>query len=160
MPLRYPRQFASGVGRPVIELPFAGDCAPLILLTDNGERIEEARRFLPVTASVRWHGQRDAEDTMKVRWAERLGDAKWVVGVACGNESDGADGVLLLVNIKVSERTFRVASGWGMKRAQDAQEADGVKAEDTVIPNTDFQNLRKQYQESFDKVDGRFMVSP
>lgn len=158
--LSYPRQFAISFGRPSVELPWAGDCSPLILMPRGNEPITDARKFLPVTAALHWHGQQEAQDSLKVRWADRLGKAKWVVGVACGDDEEGSDGVILVANLEAAGRRFRVAAGWGVKRALDAQEADGAKAEDTVLPKVDFSNLDPGYQKSFSALDSRFMKSP
>lgn len=158
--LNYPHQFIVGLNRPAIEFPWAGDCASLILAARNGEPVEDARKYLPVTAALNWHGQKEIEDNAKVRWAERLREAKWVIGIACGDKEEGSDGVILVANLEASGRTFRVAAGWSVKRALDAQETDGAKAEDTVLPNVDYSNLDTVYKKSFGTLDSRFMKSP
>jgi len=99
------------------------------------------------------------EDMAKVQWGKNLGEARWAIGVACGDEKEGADGVLLVANLETSGRKFRVAAGWGARRARDAQEADNVKAEDTILPKTDHVNLDLVYQKPFREHDTRFMVS-
>ncbi len=81
------------------------------------------------------------------------------MGVACGDDTEGSDGVLLVANLETSERKFRVAVGWGARRAHDAQEADGVEPEDTVLPNVDFSNLDPKHQKAFGTLDSRFKVS-
>lgn len=157
--MKYPRQFTATMKRPCIEMPWAGDCSPLILMTRAAEKMSDVRKYLPATSATFWHEQQGLENAGKVKWGTYLGEAKWAVGVACGDEDEGSDGVILVANLETSGRKFRVAAGWSVRRARDAQEADLVKAEDTVIPKTDHENLDFIYQKPFREHDSRFMIS-
>ena len=156
--MNYPRQFVSSMKRPAVELPWAGDCAPLILMPKDGEKISGARKYLPATAATTWHEQESLEDLAKIQWVKNLGEARWSIGVACGDEQE-SDGVLLVANLETSGRKFRVVAGWGARQARDAQESDNVKAEDTVLPKSDHANLDLVYQKPFREHDSKFMIS-
>ena len=91
-----------------------------------------------------------------------LEDARWAVGWA-GGDSEGEDdghSYLLVANILAGDRGFLSVAGWGWGRALDAQEADGVHGEDTVLPNEDYQGLDNIYQTGFYPLDSRFYRAP
>lgn len=157
--MEYPRQFAGALKRPMIELPWAGDCANVILLPRQDECYADITTHLPVTAAVAWHGQQTKPDLKQVPWNRAMGKTRWAVGIAGGDDDEGANGVLLVANVYTSDRRFRVVAGWGAKRSNDAYQADGVKADDTVLPITDYQELDSIYQQPFSQLDSRFMVA-
>lgn len=133
--LTYPRQFVDQLDRPATMMPWAGDQTNLILLPKPEETYDLTRGYLPTEAARRWHSQNFHDTPTKAafgsvygraRWVETLGGATWVVGWAGGDDDGDGDGhsFLLVANIYAGGRRFLVASGWGWRRALDAQEAD------------------------------------
>ena len=167
--LTYPTQFKDRLDRPMILLPWAGDQANMILLPKPGETYADARSYLAVEAARAWHRQEfDGLTTLAANggqrrsWRELLEGARWVIGWAGGDHEgeDNGHGYLLVANIRAGERGFLSVSGWGWGRALDAQEADYVRAEDTVLPNEDYHALDNLYQEGFRPLDSRFHRAP
>lgn len=116
-------------------------------------------------AARAWHGQKEFGDgaTTGTRggrrlWAEALGGARWVLGWAGGDDEGEGDGrsYLLVANVLAGGRGFLTASGWGWGRALDAQEADYVRVEDTVLPHEDYRALDSVYQPGFSRLDTLF----
>ena len=166
--LTYPTQFKDRLDRPMILLPWAGDQANMILLPKPGETYADARGYLAVEAARAWHRQefegfaKLAAGGQRRSWRELLGDARWVIGWA-GGDSEGEDdghSYLLVANILAGDRGFLSVAGWGWGRALDAQEAEDVRAEDTVLPNEDYQGLDNIYQTGFHPLDSRFYRAP
>ena len=155
--MRYPDEFRKRVGK-TVDLPWAGDCATVIVLP-NGAGYEDAQEYLPVKAAGEWHSQRGSQNANKRNWAEYVGDAKWAVGIAGGDADEGANGYILVAPIRGRHRDFMVAAGWGIGRSLDAQESDGVRGNDTVIPETDYTSLASTHRPSFRKLNSTFWVS-
>jgi hypothetical protein len=156
----YARDYARSLNRPVIEMPWAGDCATIILMPRDTETYHDTSRYLPVTAAVKWHDQEAAETTDRIAWRKLLESAMWALGVAGGNDEEGSNGVMLIANVRSSRRAFRVAVGWAPRRSNDGYQASGVRAGDTVIHNVDYQNIDDDYKEAFRELDSRFRVAP
>lgn len=167
--LTYPTQFKDRLDRPMILLPWAGDQANMILLPKPGETYAQARSYLAVEAARAWHRQ-EFEGFAKLAvgggqrrsWRELLGGARWVIGWAGGDDEGEDDGhsYLLVANIHAGDRGFLSVAGWGWGRALDAQEADDVRAEDTVLPNEDYHGLDNLYQTGFRPLSSRFHRAP
>jgi hypothetical protein len=148
--MRYPESLQSHLGM-IIQLPWAGDCANLIILP-NGQGYDDAREFLPVRAASEWHSQMSAQDASKISWATHASGAQWSVGVAGGDDDEGSNGYILVAPLKGKRRDFLVAAGWGIGRSLDAQEADGVSGGDTVVHNIDYEALASTHQASFSRL--------
>jgi len=144
-----PEHFAKRVQRPIISLPWAGDCATQLVLLKRGETYDIARRFLPPNASLTWNecSQNGDPSTRAIR--EALGTTKWAVGIAGGDGDEGSLGRILTANIRTSGRQFLVAAGWGVRRSLDAQQARHVNADDTVLHIVDCRALHPDYCQAF-----------
>lgn len=149
--------YGQFVQRPVIELPWSGDCANLLLLPRVGESYDAASEFLPASAGLRWHEMAAQPNTAGGYWRDLLGTLGWAVGVAGGDEDEGNNGILLVANISASERSFRVAAGWAARRSIDGYQADRVVAGDTIVPRVDCARLDTNLRTAFRELDSRFM---
>lgn len=166
--LTYPTQFKDRLNRPMILLPWAGDQANMILLPKPGETYAETRGYLAVEAARAWHRQefegfaKLAANGQRRSWRELLEGARWVAGMAGGDDEGDDDdhSYLLVANILAGDRGFLSVAGWGWGRALDAQEADDVREEDTVLPNEDYHGLDSPYQAGFRPLDTRFYRAP
>jgi hypothetical protein len=156
----YTRDYIQSLGRPAIELPWAGDCATVILMPRDNETYGDVRRYLPVSAAVRWHDQESSATGNRVAWRKLLDAAKWSICIAGGNEEEGSNGVMLVANVASTRRTFRVVAGWGPRRANDGYQAAGVRADDTVLHNIDYDDIDNEEKAAFRELDSRFRVAP
>jgi hypothetical protein len=155
--MQYPIEFAQKIGRPIIELPWAGDCATMLIQPAFHETVEEMRASLPVEAGRCWHGIA-YENGGANRWGRSLGNAKWAVGLACGCEDEGGNGHAIIAEFPAAGRAFRVLVGWCARRAKDAQETSGAGGDDVVIPVVDYQNLEEVFQLLFE-LTGSYRIS-
>lgn len=142
--------FAANLGRRVIRLPWAGDCANMILLPRTGRTYRDERRFVPATEAAKWHDLTAQADGSGRQWREVLLESSWAVGMAGGDrEDEGADGYLLVANIVTSGRRFKIASGWGTCRSRNALETASIHGGDTVVHKVDYTALSDNYREFF-----------
>jgi hypothetical protein len=141
----------QGYGRPVIQLPWAGDCANALFLPKSAETYDEYLGYASVDVGSRWHSQK-YEHTSD--W-----EVKWALGVAGGDDVDGAEGRLLVATIPIGNRSFLVGAGWGMGRSLDAQNAEALRAGDTAIPSCDFRMLDTDNQKLYRPLTSLFHVS-
>lgn len=155
--MHYPAQFRQKMGK-TIDLPWAGDCATVVVLP-NGAGYDDAREFLPVKAASEWHNQRSGVDASQRKWSDFVGKAKWAVGIAGGDDHEGANGYVLVAPIAGRNRDFLVAAGWGIGRSLDAQEADGVVGDDTIIHHVDYTALDSAHQSTFKQLNSLFWIS-
>lgn len=151
--LSYPDHFASQLNHPIIKLPWAGDCANLIIFP-NGHKYEDSREFLPVRAAGEWHTQMSGHDSSKTAWAKHINGAQWAVGVAGGDDKECSNGFILVAPLKGRKRNFLVAAGWGVGRSLDAQECDGVQGGDTVVHEIDHRDLASSHKVTFARLKG------
>jgi len=147
--MQYPAAFKETLpsGIKVLLFPWAGDCSNMLL---ECEDYELERTYLPNTAALNWHDQgRGTGLGGKTNWRKVLGETKWLVALA-GGENDGADhGYILTGNVEAMGRTFHVGAGWGWRRSLDAEQSKGTKAEETVIQKEDFDGLDTDLQKPF-----------
>lgn len=155
--MNYPREFKARIGR-TIDLPWAGDCANLVILPENGD-YHDAREYLPVKAAGEWHKQKAGIDSAKRKWMDHLGDAKWAIGIAGGDDEEGSDGYILIAPLTGRNRDFLVAAGWSVGRSLDAQESDGVAGDDTVVHDIDYAALSTSHSASFSTLNSQFWIS-
>lgn len=152
--MEFPEQFASKMNRRVISLPWAGDCATQILLLKPDESYESIRKTLPATASIDWQDGNGQYEGRMTEIRRAMAGTRWSVGVAGGDTEEGSSGRTLVANIQTAFRKFRVAAGWNVRRSLDAQQADNVVADDTVLPVTDYDGLNSDYQKAFNDLPG------
>jgi hypothetical protein len=155
--MNYPREFKARIGR-TIDLPWAGDCANVVILPINSD-YDDAREYLPVNAASEWHNQKSGVDSAKRKWLDQIGDAKWAIGIAGGDDKDGSNGYILIAPLLGRNRDFLVAAGWGVGRSLDAQESDGVAGDDTVMHNIDYAALSTSHSTSFSALNSLFWIS-
>lgn len=129
-----------------IWLPWAGDCANVILLPRDGQSYAAMREKAGVIAPKAWHEL----------WTKMGSNTRWAVGMAGGNGEEGNDGLVLVATMHAAGRAFPIAAGWSVRRSADAYQADGVRGEDTVIPIVDRKALEMIYQDAFNSLDSRF----
>lgn len=155
--MNYPREFKARIGR-TIDLPWAGDCANVVILPTNFD-YDDAREYLPVKAAGEWHKQKAGIDSAKRKWLDHLGDAKWAIGIAGGDDKEGSNGYILIAPLTGRNRDFLVAAGWSVGRSLDAQECDGVAGDDTVMHNIDYAALSTSHSASFSALNSIFWIS-
>jgi hypothetical protein len=152
--MEFPEHFASRINRRVISLPWAGDCATQILLLKPDENYESIRKTLPATASIDWQDGNGQYEERMTQIRHAMAGTRWSVGVAGGDNDEGSSGRLLVANLQTAFRKFRVAAGWNVRRSLDAQQADNVVADDTVLPLVDYRGLNTDYQKAFSELPG------
>lgn len=153
--MQYPVEFAQKLGRPLVELPWAGDCCTALIQPRYLESVEEMRSILPVEAGRCWHGIA-YEDLNRSNWKARMGTAKWAIGMACGDTKEGGDGNAIVAEFAASGRTFRVIVGWCGRRAKDAQETSGISGDDLALPVVDYQNLEEVLKPLFKPIGSNY----
>jgi hypothetical protein len=148
--MKYADAYASGSANMTVKLPWAGDCANLILLPSEGYQV--AQGSLPVLASAQWHDQRQVTSLSEENnWAKLIGKNEWVVSCAGGND-EGSNGSLLIATIRTKYRSFLVGAGWGSKRSLDAQGVKGNRGGHTVLPKDDYAELDSTYRPDFEAI--------
>jgi len=157
--MKFSTLFAEALRYPVIPMPWAGDCANLIILPDLavGESYTQARGHVPPEVAGEWHDQTEGQDQFQRKWRDLLGHSDWVVTMAGGDqEREGSNGFLLVASIQTGTRAFKIAAGWSAKRSLDAHGAAGLRKNDTVVPKVDYAALDGAYKPLFKKLDSRF----
>jgi hypothetical protein len=152
--LDFPSRLAlamKGFGR-VVELPWAGDCATVLIIPGGGDAFSQARSYLPIVAALEWH-KAFASDPHLLAAA---GSANWALGVAAGDEQEGNCGQVLVADLPSSERTFRVVAGWGPRRSSDGYQYQGVRGGDTVLTRVDHRHLAPIHSEAFSVISDIF----
>src|SRR5208282_1369832 len=76
-----------------------------------------------------------------------------------GDSDEGGDGNAIVTEFTANGRSFRVIVGWCARRAKDAQEADGIKGDDVVVPIVDYQNLEEVFKPLFQLVGSNYRCS-
>jgi hypothetical protein len=150
--MQYLDSFQQRLGH-AIKLPWAGDCANLVILP-NGYGYEDSREFLPVRVASEWHSQMSGQDISKVSWSTHANGAQWSIGVAGGDDDECSNGYILVAPLKGRRRDFLVATGWGVGRSLDAQEADGVLGGDTILHEIDHKALASTHKVDFSRLNG------
>lgn len=150
--LDFPNEFAKRVNARVIPLPWAGDCATVLLLPAYPESFPQTQDYLPVQASRIWHKSFEGER----RFHDSVGQARWTLGMAAGDADEGHSGHMLLANLPAAGRRFRVAAGWAVRRSTDGCQFDGVSGGDTVLTRVDRNHLKDSYAEHFKDLGTEF----
>jgi len=150
--------FAANLQRPVVRLPWAGDCANMVLLPRDGRSYAQERGYVPATESAAWHELTSKANSAGQNWREYLLKSDWAVSIAGGDDKDdGGDGYLLIANIVTASRRFKIAAGWGAGRSHDALGVEGVKGKDTVVHRVDHGELSPQFQKKFHPLNSIFL---
>jgi hypothetical protein len=156
--MQYPVEFARKIGKPLIELPWAGDCCTILVQPQQWESVEEMRATLPVEAGRCWQGIA-YENGGPSRWSPSLGAAKWALGLACGDREEGGNGNAIIAEFSAAGRSFRVIVGWCGRKAKDAQETSGIKGDDVAVPVVDYQNLEEVLKPLFELAGSNYRYS-
>lgn len=145
--MKIPDAFESYIERPLIRLPWAGDCYNAILLPKDYEDYEAMREYVPAVASLRWF---DSDGVINATRDKSLAAIaaknKWSIGIAGGEESNGR---LLIANIETWHRRFLIVAGWGAQRSLDAQNAKGLRANESAIHDEDYGPLEDCYRDAY-----------
>lgn len=147
-----PKKFAESINARVIELPWAGDCATVLLVPSEGESFNSARSYMPAQAACKWH----EELSTYIGRSSRTPSLKWVVGVAAGDESEGSDGQMLVEELVADGRRFRVIAGWPARRSNDAYQSENTLAGYTVLTKIDLRHLAPAIAEKFHELNADF----
>lgn len=150
--LRYGEQFIAQTGRPVIRLPWAGDCVNILLLPRTIESIGDAQLYYSAKGQADWLSGYNG----KIK--PPFDGAKWLVSMCCGDASCGNRNVLI-AQVETSERDFLFAVGWSVGRSLAALEIAGTRAGDAVTSKIDYDALEFEYQKYFSPVTTVFMKS-
>jgi len=143
--MNYPTVFKDTLpeGVSVLMFPWAGDCANLFLECND---YDLERTYLPNRAAINWHDQGRGLSTNGTDWQRVLGNCKWLVALAGGDNKESEHGFVLTGNIFADGRTFHVGAGWSWRRSLDAEQSDETNPEDTIIQNEDHRALDTSLQ--------------
>jgi hypothetical protein len=144
--LEFPEHFAQKLNARTILLPWAGDCATVLLLPTYGDSFIQMRANLPVSAAIAWHRAFIAEK----RYGEAAGTARWSLGLAAGDGDEGNNGHMVFADLTAAGRRFRIVAGWAAQRSLSAQQYDDVKGGDTVITQVDRKHLWAVHAKAFE----------
>ena len=129
----------------IYQLPWAGDCANMIVFPPASQTYQASRLQIPFAVSLAWQ---EMEVTAPRKWAVAVGGG--------GNEeSEGANGALLIARVQAGQRSFLLAAGWGSQRSHDAQQSDGLRGTETALHKNDVDALEETLRKPF-KGEGIF----
>jgi len=154
--LDFPHIYARSIRARALVLPWAGDCATILLLPPYGETITSERTSLPVTAALEWHKAFGADR----KFEQSVGNARWALGIAAGDVEEGNDGHMLVADLPALGRTFRISAGWASRRSDDACQYPGVVGGDTVITKVDRRHLWSEHAEKFKDIGSNLARAP
>lgn len=156
--MQFPAEFKDrleGKAR-VLPFPWAGDCANMLLVPED---YEFARTFLPNLAASEWHAQGSLKNRASQPWTDVLAENRWVVGIAGGDNGDADHGYMLVGRVIAYGRGYLVGGGWGWGRSDDAVQAEGTSAEDTVITREDYQGLESSHRAAYRPLGTLFNIT-
>lgn len=142
--------------RSVIRLPWAGDCANMVLMPAPNHTYDFDRAAVPATEPSDWHAITSEKNASGHNWRDLLLEGDWAVAVVGGGDSEGNEGRLLIASMHASKRQFRIVAGWGARRSLDALDATGIGKRDTVVHKEDYSALSENFQPHFSRVDSNF----
>ncbi len=140
--LKYGDEFIGHAEHRIVRLPWAGDCANMLVLPKDNESIRDAKYYYPATGPHEWLSGYDGTIP------EPYPGAAWLVSI-CGGNDDTGNCQTLVAPIEANKHRFLFAAGWGVGRSLDAQNQDGVRANETVISKEDFYDLEDFYQKKY-----------
>jgi len=150
--LKYGEDFLAQTPRPAIRLPWAGDCANMLLLPKTNESLDDSQLYYSATGPADWLSGYNGEIHPPFE------EAKWLVSICCGDEKNGKRNVLI-AKVSTSEHDFLFATGWSVGRSKDAHEVENVRAGDALTSDIDYRVLEDEYQEYFIAANSVFMKS-
>jgi hypothetical protein len=128
-----------------IRLPWAGDCATLLVPHSPDFSLASLPRWLEV--ALKWQSFADGTPEASVRnWGSIFKSVRWAIG-ACHGEA----GMNVVAPIQAQGRSFLVGAGWPVATSLDAQNLG--KGGDIVTHNIDFANLDTPTRKQFAKVE-------
>lgn len=151
--LKLPQLFAQSINARTILLPWAGDCATILVIPQSNETFARASTRLPVTSALTWHELPGKAPEIQLS----MGTAKWTLGIAAGDAVEGNDGNMLVAELSARGRHYRVAAGWAVRRADDAYQAADLRGDDSVITDRDHLRLIESYRKAFNQLTSRFL---
>jgi hypothetical protein len=150
--LRLPELFAQAINARTILLPWAGDCATILVIPQLNEPFGRASTRLPVTSALTWHELPGKTPEIQLS----MGTTKWTLGIAAGDATEGNDGYMLVAELSARGRYYRVAAGWAVRRADDGYQSAGLRGDDSVITDRDHLRLIESYKKAFNQLTSRF----
>ena len=144
---------------PPIPMPWAGDCATLILLPrDSGhdspspaELYSRSRAFLPVVEMSKWLEEmgESAKDTL---------NSSWAIGFA-GCDPNGASFNILRATLRNGDRQFPIAVGRCVKASSDGENSEWLEGDEVALYCEDYAQLRESFHKIFEPEDSNFYSS-
>lgn len=151
MVLKYGEDFIhrTETERPSIRIPWAGDCANILLLPSKKEKIKDMKYYYPATGAYDWLSRYDGT------LSEPFVGAAWVVSICGGNTKTG-DCQVLVAPIEANGHKFLFAAGWGVGRSLDAQNQEGTRANDAITSKEDYDDLDSCYKQQYSMLNTVF----
>ena len=112
---------------PIIPIPWAGDCATLVIPHENVQAYRDARQKQPVIATLEWNR------SVVPKKYPKFSDVKWAVGIAGGDIGNRSFGNIITAELQGIRRTFPVAVGRGATWSHEAEQAHGLDGDETAI---------------------------
>jgi len=150
--LEFGAEYVDKAPRPAIQLPWAGDCANILLLPKPFEHVDDAHTYFPAHGPSAWlTGYCGA---IKPPYKE----ANWLVSL-CGGDRLQGNRYVMLATVRTSSHDFLFAIGWSVGRSLDAHAVKGSSAGDTLISIQDHVALDERYQDLFTDANSNFKRS-
>ncbi len=142
-----------------IAMPWAGDCANMLLLPrgtavsseSSAKLYRESRPFLPVIETDKWNKEMGES-------ASRTLGSSWAVALA-GGDPEGASFNMLRATLATDGRLFPIAVGKCVKVSSDGEHADWLEGDQVALYREDYLVLRKSLQNIFEFGDSKFYSS-
>ena len=150
--IKYGDDFINQAGRPVIRIPWAGDCANMVILPKSNENIKDAKCYYPARGAHDWLSRYDEN------LEEPYQDAAWRVSICAGNDSTGKCRILI-APIEADGHKFLFAAGWGVGRSLDAQEQEGAGADVSLTSKEDYDDLEVNCKAWYTMLNSNFALS-
>src|SRR5690606_5939111 len=77
----------------------------------------------------------------------------WLVSIAGGDQTKGK-GKILIADITVGKRKFRIAGGWGVRRSRQGEQEISGTAGETVLHRLDAIRLNDPWKSAFLPIEG------
>lgn len=140
-------RYIENFGKPITPLPWAGDCSVLIFPASTLASYKNEKKVTPVRASVDWSNQVKEGQF----FTEQDDSVSWAIGIGGGEHTPApnSNGNVLIVELQGQRRPFPIAIGPGVKRALDAEQADGLNGNETAMLKHDVSELKEELQEPF-----------
>lgn len=140
-----------------IPMPWAGDCANLLLLPrglnaggNTSQQYADSRTFLPVVETSRWFDRMGPA-------ASGLG-VSWAIGFAGGNHGRSSFN-MLRATLSNGQRQFPIVVGKCVKMSSDAENSEWLDGDELALFREDHDWLRVSYRAAFEKADSKFYSS-